>query len=106
MQARTMTRTTTPSSPLTIMPPVWAVLLAGLALWAVAIPAAARANDNGRGRHKQLYAVPAPGQVTIDGKAVNLAEGQWVKLAGGLAVRVGASPAANSIVRVSRNAND
>ena len=35
-------------------------------------------------------------QVTIDGKAVNLAEGQWVKLAGGLAVRVGASPAANS----------
>ncbi len=35
-------------------------------------------------------------QVTIDGKAVNLAEGQWVKLAGGLAVRVGSSPKANS----------
>ena len=68
MQARTMYRTTTPSSPLTTMPPVWAVLLAGLALWAVAFPSAARANDNGRGRHKQLYAVPAPGKVTIDGK--------------------------------------
>ena len=25
-------------------------------------------SDNGRGRHKQLYAVPAPGAVTIDGK--------------------------------------
>ncbi len=24
-------------------------------------------NDNGRGRHKQIYAVPAPGAVTIDG---------------------------------------
>ena len=35
-------------------------------------------------------------QVTIDGKAVNLTEGQWVKLAGGLAVRVGSSPKANS----------
>ena len=35
-------------------------------------------------------------QVTVDGKAVNLAEGQWVKLAGGLAVRVGSSPEANS----------
>ena len=35
-------------------------------------------------------------QVTIDGKAVNLTEGQWVKLAGGLAVRVGSSPEANS----------
>ena len=68
MQARAMTRTTTPSSPLTTMPPVWAVLLAGLALWAIAFPSAAHANDNGRGRHKQLYAVPAPGKVTIDGK--------------------------------------
>jgi hypothetical protein len=68
MQARTMTRTTTPSSPLTTMPPVWAVLLAGLAFWAIAFPSAAHANDNGRGRHKQLYAVPAPGKVTIDGK--------------------------------------
>ena len=35
-------------------------------------------------------------QVTVDGKAVNLAEGQWVKLSGGLAVRVGSSPEANS----------
>lgn len=26
------------------------------------------ANDNGRGRHKQLYAVPTPGKVVIDGK--------------------------------------
>lgn len=26
------------------------------------------AQDNGRGRHKQLYAVPTPGKVTIDGK--------------------------------------
>lgn len=26
------------------------------------------ANDNGRGRHKQLYAVPAPRGVTLDGK--------------------------------------
>jgi hypothetical protein len=68
MQARIMTRTTTPSSPLTTTPSVWAVLLAGLALWTVAFPSAAHANDNGRGRHKQLYAVPAPGKVTIDGK--------------------------------------
>jgi hypothetical protein len=36
-------------------------------LLAIAIPAAARANDNGCGRHRQLYAVPAPGKVTIDG---------------------------------------
>jgi hypothetical protein len=28
----------------------------------------AQANDNGRGRHKQLYAVPAPKKVVIDGK--------------------------------------
>ena len=68
MQARAMTRTTTPSGPLATMPPVWAVLLAGLALWAIAFPSGAHANDNGRGRHKQLYAVPAPGKVTIDGK--------------------------------------
>jgi hypothetical protein len=27
----------------------------------------AEANDNGRGRHKQLYAVPVPGPVSIDG---------------------------------------
>jgi hypothetical protein len=38
-----------------------ALLLAGLAL-------PTHAQDNGRGRHKQLYAVPAPGRVTIDGK--------------------------------------
>jgi len=67
MPARTLTRTTTPSMLHTTMPPLWAVLLAGLALWAVAFPSAACANDNGRGRHKQLYAVPAPGTVTIDG---------------------------------------
>ena len=28
----------------------------------------ASAQDNGRGRHKQIYATPVPGQVTIDGK--------------------------------------
>ncbi len=27
-----------------------------------------RASDNGRGRHKQLYAVPVPGKVVMDGK--------------------------------------
>jgi hypothetical protein len=26
------------------------------------------ANDSGRGRHKQFYAVPAPGEVAVDGK--------------------------------------
>ncbi|MCU0871273.1 MAG: hypothetical protein MUE50_02915, partial [Pirellulaceae bacterium] len=41
------------------------LLLAGLALPACAY---AQGNDNGRGRHKQLYAVPAPGKVVIDGK--------------------------------------
>jgi len=41
----------------------WGLLLAGLAF-----PAHAPGNDNGRGRHKQLYAVPAPGKVVIDGK--------------------------------------
>ncbi len=35
-------------------------------------------------------------QITVDGKVRTLAEGEWVKLAGGLAVRVGATPAANS----------
>ena len=30
--------------------------------------ACAQSSDNGRGRHKQLYAVPAPGKVVIDGK--------------------------------------
>ncbi len=43
----------------------WGLLLAGLALPAHAY---AQGNDNGRGRHKQLYAVPAPGKVVIDGK--------------------------------------
>ena len=43
----------------------WGLLLAGLALPACAY---AQGNDNGRGRHKQLYAVPAPGKVVIDGK--------------------------------------
>jgi hypothetical protein len=43
-----------------------ALLLACLLTIGIAAPAAA--NDNGRGRHKQLYAVPAPGKVTIDGK--------------------------------------
>ena len=38
-----------------------ALLLTGLAL-------PTHAQDNGRGRHNQLYAVPAPGKVTIDGK--------------------------------------
>lgn len=44
---------------------VGGLLLAGL--W---LPphAGAQGNDNGRGRHKQLYAVPAPGKVVIDGK--------------------------------------
>lgn len=42
-----------------------AVLVAGLV---PVIASPAHANDNGRGRHKQLYAVPAPGKVTIDGK--------------------------------------
>jgi hypothetical protein len=28
----------------------------------------AQASDNGRGRHKQFYVVPAPGPVTIDGR--------------------------------------
>ena len=35
-------------------------------------------------------------QITVDGKVRTLSEGEWVKLAGGLAVRVGATPAANS----------
>jgi hypothetical protein len=44
----------------------FAVLIACLVAPAIASPCLA--NDNGRGRHKQLYAVPAPGKVTIDGK--------------------------------------
>jgi DNA-binding beta-propeller fold protein YncE len=42
------------------------VLLVALCFLAGARPA--QAQDNGRGRHKQLYATPVPGQVTIDGK--------------------------------------
>ena len=42
------------------------VAICGLAILATASHAAA--NDNGRGRHRQLYAVPVPGPVTIDGK--------------------------------------
>ncbi len=42
------------------------VAICGLAILATACHAAA--NDNGRGRHKQLYAVPVPGPVVIDGK--------------------------------------
>ena len=44
---------------------VGGLLLAGLALPAHVY---AQGNDNGRGRHKQLYAVPAPAKVVIDGK--------------------------------------
>ena len=34
----------------------------------LALGAAVADNDNGRGRHKQIYVVPAPGAVVIDGK--------------------------------------
>jgi hypothetical protein len=38
-------------------------------LGTVLLAGAGRAdNDNGRGRHKQLYAVPVPGKVVVDGK--------------------------------------
>jgi len=42
----------------------------GLLLAGLVTPArvCAQGNDNGRGRHKQLYAVPAPAKVVIDGK--------------------------------------
>ena len=43
------------------------VIAAAVCLASQFVGSAAVANDNGRGRHKQLYAVPAPGQVTIDG---------------------------------------
>jgi hypothetical protein len=39
-----------------------ALMVAGL------FAAPVQAQDNGRGRHKQLYAVPVPGKVVIDGK--------------------------------------
>jgi len=39
-------------------------LLLGCALHSLA----AQASDNGRGRHRQLYAVPTPGRVVIDGR--------------------------------------
>lgn len=41
----------------------WVMYLAMLAF-----PSLAEANDSGRGRHKQLYAVPVPGKVVIDGQ--------------------------------------
>lgn len=41
--------------------------LAALLACLAAIASPTLANDNGRGRHKQLYAVPTPGKVTIDG---------------------------------------
>ncbi len=43
----------------TTMAVLGAMLLAGTA---------GAQNDNGRGRHRQLYAVPVPGPVTVDGK--------------------------------------
>ena len=43
------------------------VIAAAVCLASQFVGSAAVANDNGRGRHQQLYAVPAPGQVTIDG---------------------------------------
>jgi hypothetical protein len=42
--------------------------LAGLILVSLFFANIADAQDNGRGRHKQLYAVPAPAKVAIDGK--------------------------------------
>ena len=44
------------------------VIAAAVCLASQFVGSAAVAIDNGRGRHKQLYAVPAPGKVTIDGK--------------------------------------
>ncbi len=50
--------------------------------------------------HSAIQHIPgekeAVQQITVDGKVRTLSEGEWVKLAGGLAVRVGATPAANS----------
>ncbi len=43
-------------------------LAGAAALLLVAYSQTTDANDNGRGLHKQLYAVPAPGKVVIDGK--------------------------------------
>ncbi len=42
--------------------------LVAIALVLVLASGLLHAQDNGRGRHKQLYAVPAPAKVTIDGK--------------------------------------
>ncbi len=43
-------------------------LLIIIALSGSAMNPASAQSDNGRGRHKQLYAVPTPGKVAIDGK--------------------------------------
>ena len=45
---------------------VMRIAAGGLLLAGLALPL--HAQDNGRGRHKQLYAVPAPAKVVIDGK--------------------------------------
>jgi hypothetical protein len=50
---------------LSLMAPV---LTWGMCLASLAVSSFAQANDSGRGRHKQLYAVPAPGTVVIDGQ--------------------------------------
>ncbi len=42
--------------------------IVGMLMTGLTLPTHAQGNDNGRGRHKQLYAVPAPGKVMIDGK--------------------------------------
>ena len=42
--------------------------IGGMLMTGLALPIHAQGNDNGRGRHKQLYAVPTPGKVIIDGK--------------------------------------
>jgi len=47
--------------------PPFAARVAALLACLATIASTALANDNGRGHHKQLYAVPAPGKVTIDG---------------------------------------
>lgn len=43
-------------------------LMTNIMLAALLASGASAQNDNGRGRHKQLYAVPCPGKVVIDGK--------------------------------------
>lgn len=46
----------------------WLLLFIACLLAGHSLPIKAQGNDNGRGRHKQLYAVPAPKKVVIDGK--------------------------------------